>query len=370
VSRITSDHKVQQVVQEPLSINIFNGQSTAGVNGKFVFSQVLVDCLLRLEPNEIDKKELIEHLKEQYAGNKIELKNIRDLKNEYSSKKVLWWYTRESFFYKTLNSVLRNKNIHMMFLFREFIADMQDQLQFYSTRETRTLYRGQKISKEELKTLEQNQGQLISVNSFFSTTTVEKQAVNFLNASGATNNLETVLFKITADPKMATKPFADISRSSAFAEESEVLFMTGSIFRLNSVTRGSDGVIWIIQMTLCSEDESDLRNVLLHLKQQLGTGETNLRTLGKLLWQMGEPRLGEQYYHRLLDQLPEDHHLRSELYDDIAKIASFTTDYEKSVQYYQKSLALKDSNNPMSITHTDESNDQNGKFGETRSVIL
>jgi hypothetical protein len=64
VSQITTDHKIQKKVEEPLSINIFTtnvngGKSTTGVNGQFVFSQILIDCLLRLKSTEIDKDELI-----------------------------------------------------------------------------------------------------------------------------------------------------------------------------------------------------------------------------------------------------------------------------------------------------------------------
>ncbi|CAF1092564.1 unnamed protein product [Adineta steineri] len=43
VSQITTDHKIQKKIEEPLSINIFTtnvgaGKSTTGVNGEFVFS--------------------------------------------------------------------------------------------------------------------------------------------------------------------------------------------------------------------------------------------------------------------------------------------------------------------------------------------
>ncbi|CAF3804426.1 unnamed protein product [Rotaria sordida] len=363
VSRITADHKIQKVVEEPLSINIFNGQSIAGINGKFVFSQVLIDCLLRLESDEKDKTELIKRCKKTYDGNNIELRNIREFKKKYSSDKALQWYSRESFFYKTLNAVLRNEDIHMMFLFREFIADIQHQLKSFRTDKIQRLYRGQRISKEELVTLEQNCGQLISVNSFFSTSADEKQARAFLHASHAANNLEKVLFEINADPKMtATKPYADISGNSEYPGESEILFMIGSIFRLNSVDQNSDDNIWIIRMTLCSENESDLKNVLQYMKQQLGTGETNLRTLGKVLWEMGRLDLAEQYFIRLLNNLPENHHLLSDLYEDLGKIASLTGDYDKSIDYHQKSLALKDSNKSMNTMHADESNNQNSKF--------
>ena len=134
ISRITADHKIQKKVEEPLSINIFTtnvggGKSTTGLNGQFVFSQVLIDCLLRLKSTQTDKNEFINLCKTEYEGNHSELNNLREFEEEYSSNKVLWWYTRESFFYKTLNAALRTQNIHMIFLFREFISDIHRQLQ-------------------------------------------------------------------------------------------------------------------------------------------------------------------------------------------------------------------------------------------------
>jgi hypothetical protein len=70
--------------------------------------------------------------------------------------------------------------------------------------------------------------------------------------------LEGVLFEIDADPQMVTtKPFADISKYSHFTNESEVLFMIGSIFRLKRIYLNDD-LVWIIEMSLCSDDEYDL----------------------------------------------------------------------------------------------------------------
>ncbi|CAF3311750.1 unnamed protein product, partial [Rotaria sp. Silwood2] len=111
ISRINDDHKIQKLVEEPLSINIFitgtdAGTSTTGVNGQFVFSQVLIDCLLRLKYTSTDKKELIRFCQQKYEGNSTELSNLREFNQDYSPNQVLWWYTRESFFYKTLNAVL------------------------------------------------------------------------------------------------------------------------------------------------------------------------------------------------------------------------------------------------------------------------
>ncbi|CAF4392281.1 unnamed protein product, partial [Adineta steineri] len=139
VSQITRDHKIQKKVEEPLSINIFTtnvdaGKSTTGVNGEFVFSQILIDCLLRLKSTEIDKNELINLCENEYVGNYTELNNLREFQQSYSPNEVLWWYTKETFFYKTLNAALRTQNIHLIFLFRAYIYDIYHQLQKYQSK--------------------------------------------------------------------------------------------------------------------------------------------------------------------------------------------------------------------------------------------
>ncbi|CAF4235838.1 unnamed protein product, partial [Rotaria sordida] len=94
-------------------------------------------------------------------------------------------------------------------------------------------------------------------------------------------------------------------------------------------------------MTLCSENEHDLQEVLMYMTQQLGNGDTNLQMLGKLLWDMGQLDMAEKYFIRLLDQLPPDVHLRGDLYEDLAKLAAHAKDYNKSVQWRKKALKFK-----------------------------
>ncbi|CAF2075378.1 unnamed protein product [Rotaria magnacalcarata] len=345
ISRIKTDHKIQKVVEEPLSINYFStdtGKSTTGVNGQFVFSQILIDCLLRLKSTQTDTKELIDRCKHQYEGNSCELSNLHQFEKEYSPDKALWWYTRESFFYKTLNAALRTQDVHLIFLFRAFISDIHRQLKNYQCQGFLRVYRSQMISSDELNALKQCCGQFICVNSFFSTSTDYRQVLSFLNVLHGTDNLEPVLFEIDADPKMiAAKPFANISEHSDYKDESEILFMLGSIFRLNSVNRSSDNQVSIIRMTLCSENEHDLKHVLMYMKHQLGGGETNLQTLGKVLWEMGKLDLAEKYFNRLLKQLPSNDPLLTNLYEDLGRLASQSGQYDISLQWHQKSLRLK-----------------------------
>ncbi|CAF4556577.1 unnamed protein product [Rotaria sp. Silwood2] len=81
--------------------------------------------------------------------------------------------------------------------------------------------------------------------------------------------------------------------------------MLGSIFHLKSISRDEDQV-WKIEMSLCGDNEHKLKEVLADMKKQNGTGETNLWTLGKLLWTMGKLDLAEYYYNLFLQELPSN----------------------------------------------------------------
>ena len=345
VSQMRADHKIQMTVEEPLPINLFTtsspGKSTTGVNGQFVFSQVLIDCLLRMKPNMMDQKELIARFEMEYEGNHIELTNLREFQENYSSEKALWWYTRESFFYKILNATLRTQNIHMMFLFRSCIFDIHRQLQFYQSKSALRVFRCQVMSSDELNTLKEWTGQFISVNSFFSTSTDCSKALSFFGNSNISTGFERVLFEINADPRMATtQSFADISALSNFAAESEVLFMLGSIFRVDNIRCGENQV-WIISMNLCSDDEHELNQVLVHIKNQNGSGETNLQILAKVLWKMGKFDLAETYYCRVLSELLPDDPLFVTVYENLAEISSQKGDYDASMHWHKKLLEIK-----------------------------
>ncbi|CAF1143683.1 unnamed protein product [Rotaria sp. Silwood1] len=331
ISRIETDHRMHKIVEEPLSINIFTtstnaGTSTMGVN----------------ESNKKDKEELIHLCKQEYKENDAELSYIDEFENTYSSDQVLWWYTRQSFFYKTLNAALRKQDIQLIFLFREIISHMCYQLKNNQVKDSLQLYRGQMMSSDELKTLKQCLDQFISVNSFFSTSMDKQQALFFLNNSSTTENLEPVLFEIDADPTMATtKPFADISPFSEFPRESEILFMLGSIFRLKSIHRSGDSQVWVIRMVLCSDNEHELKHVLMDMKQQFGSGKMDLRTLGTLLSEMSKFDLAEKYFIRLLEQLPLDDPLLYDLYQDLGKFASQAGNFDKCMEWRQKAIGLK-----------------------------
>ncbi|CAF4154709.1 unnamed protein product, partial [Adineta steineri] len=350
-------------------------KSTTGINGQFAFSQLLLDCLLRLKSNENDRHELISYCEKEYEGNQHELNHLDEFQSSYSSDNVLCWYTRESFFYKTLNAALRKQNIHMIYLYRSFIIDIQSQLEIHQCQCATRVYRSQLMSIDELNYLKNSVGQYVSVNSFLSTSIQKEIATFYL---GDTNHqwidLEKVLFEIDADPiVVTTKPFADISQFSDFIVESEVLFMLGSIFRLNSITHDNQNSFWIIQMCLCSDDEHNLKQILMDMKNEIGDGETNLCILGTVVRRMGHFDLAKKYYYRCLDELSQNDPLLLTVYKDLAEIASQQKDYEEYLRLrhilvkIKKEIQLND--NEIQTSGTNKLTD-NGKTNINEIIQL
>ena len=54
------------------------------------------------------------------------------------------------------------------------------------------------------------------------------------------------------------KPFADISLLSQFMDEKEVLSMTKSVFKINSVSPFDSIHVWIIELELCNNAAYEL----------------------------------------------------------------------------------------------------------------
>ncbi|CAF3807343.1 unnamed protein product [Rotaria sp. Silwood1] len=223
IFRIGTDHRIQKIVEEPLSINIFTtstsvGTSTMGINGQFVYSQLLIDCFLRLKYIEADKQELIRLCKQKYENDIAELYNLHEFEKKYSANRVLW---------------------------------------------------------------------------------------------------------------------------CAYPGEAEILFMLGSIFRLKSIECSSDSHVWIIGMTLCSDNKHELKHVLMDMKQKLGSGETGLRTLGRLLSTMSKFDLAEKYFIRLTEQLSLYDSLLDDLYEDLGKVAAQAGNFDKGMEWRKKAIVVK-----------------------------
>ena len=97
-------------------------------------------------------------------------------------------------------------------------------------------------------------------------------------------------------------------------------------------------------MTLCSDDDNHLKDILKDKKKEIGNGQTNLFILGKFLQGIGEFDLAERYFTRLLNELPLNDLLRGDVYDELAKVLSQNKKPDESIQWRQKYNEFKRKN--------------------------
>ncbi len=349
IKKILADQIQRQhnKTDEAFSISIFStsvageGQSTSEINGHFIHSQLLIDCLIRMKSDSTDKVELISLCKKEYEGNIEELKILKEFEEGYSPIYALWWYTRQSFLYRLLNKALRMQNIDLLYLFRFFIRDMERQLENSKCTSPIRVYRGQLMSKDEVEILKNSTGEFISINSFLSTSLDRNLALSFITSSDDSNDLERVFFEINADPQLENiKPFSNITSYSYFSNEKEVLFMIGSIFQLVHVDRNQHG-IWIVRMKLCTGNDHQLKSLLQHLKSEYDDGEITTISFSDVLLKMGKFSEAERYYHRSLQELSTDHKYIARCYHSLGTVAMRKNDLDSSLIWFNKSLEIK-----------------------------
>ncbi|CAF4982851.1 unnamed protein product, partial [Rotaria sp. Silwood1] len=316
IERIKADQKTRAKAEEPVGISIFNRsdkeythKNLKSENGSFMWFQLLIEVLICMQHSSTAKKELIDVCKRQYQNNSKELSIIDEFEDDYDSSNAVWWYTRESCLYRLLNKALRVQNIDILFSFRFFIKDMFKSLTEEHKKMKRSLtdhfirvYRGQIISTDEFDRIQKSIGEFISINSFFSTSRNRKQALGFIRSVVSSDAIKKILFEIKVDIRLSTKPFADVTNLSYFKQEEEIIFMLGSIFRISHIDYSEQDEVWIADLTLCNENDHDLRDLFAYHKEKLGQDLTNVVSLGDILFKMGEFDKAKQYYKRILTE--------------------------------------------------------------------
>lgn len=340
------DRRLRQEVDELFSFDVLTNdaeqdKSTADLDGQFIHAQLLIDSLQKMRSGPTEIKEFVQfcHDHNDCKDNKKHLELLEEFENEYSSDQSVWWYTRDSVVYRMLNKALRVQNVDILFHLRFFIRDLAEQLQANQLPCSGAVYRGQSLSKDELKKLKQSIGKLISINSFLSTTLYPEMAKIY---AGGTSDLERVIFKINFNPKIdGIKPFADITLISQFPQEGEILFMLGSIFQIDSVSRNHEH-IWIIQLTLCSDRDEVLKSIFQYLRKESNRCELDLLVFGNVLHDMGKYEQSKHFYNRCLKFLPpDDHTWRPYCYYLLGLVDTVNGENNSALDLFHQSLSIR-----------------------------
>ncbi|CAF4145568.1 unnamed protein product, partial [Rotaria sordida] len=221
VDQISKDQMNRNKVEDGVTISVIavGNQSLQARNAIFMWFQLFIEVLLRMYHKANDRKELLDICKNSYKGNQLEMNCIEEFEKTYKAENSIEWYTRESCFYRMMNKALRVQDFDMLFAFRFFITDIAKQIKsehekFIRTTDNRQVihvYRGQMIAKDELELMKNSIGDFLSMNSFLSTTRNRSMALRFAQVVPKSNDVERIIFEIDINPRLQTKPFADVS---------------------------------------------------------------------------------------------------------------------------------------------------------------
>ncbi|CAF4023050.1 unnamed protein product [Rotaria sordida] len=136
--------------------------------------------------------------------------------------------------------------------------------QSVKTSDILTVYRGMIINADELEKIKMNIGNLISINTFFSTTTLYNVALMFARDCSGRPLYESVVFEINIDTTIVKKPLVS----------------------LNDVEPSPSGH-WYVSLTVKCDQETKTNELITYFKQEIDESSTLLQ-LGEFLGTMDE----------------------------------------------------------------------------------
>ena len=280
------------------------------------------------------KKQFIDLCLNYYKENPSELSIISEFEREYSSSKAIWWFTRNCFISKLINKAIREKNFDILFSSRFFFHDIHKQIEIHKCLKPVRVYRSQLITDQQLKTLKDSIGKIISINSFILTNLIRKQSLSYLKQTMICDDFHGILFEIDVDPKLnGEKPFANITSQCYFTGEQKILFMVGTTFRIVHIEQ-YDNQISIIQMALCNNNQKELNSIE-------DSQSFDFLSFGYLLMDMQKFDEADIYFSHLLHQLSDNHSDISNCYNALGNISLRKEQYDSSLKWFKKSLDVK-----------------------------
>jgi tetratricopeptide (TPR) repeat protein len=145
---------------------------------------------------------------------------------------------------------------------------------------------------------------------------------------------QSVLFEFCINDPIVSGPNADISSSSNFSEEQEVLFSFGSVWQIDSVKK-IDNLLWLVKLKSCKELDSNLNQLFSQLPDN-----NPFITLGTVLCELAQHTKAKNFYHRMLAEPMVTNEIRGTLYFRIAAINIEQGDYTSALESLRKAENL------------------------------
>ncbi|CAF2356390.1 unnamed protein product [Rotaria sp. Silwood2] len=315
-------------------------------SGSFLFFQLFKIVLKSMPKSAGAKKTMVTTCRNYYRGNITELKNIDDFDRTYKSDEAIPWYTKETFVYKFINKALRTEDVDVLYQFRFYIMDLSEQLErkFKTLQEKQKdilrLYRGSKLSQDEVENFQRSIGNLISTNGYLSTSDDRTVAYGFATKSARREGFVRALFEYRVDLEEVKKiVIADIREFSAFPEEAEVLVDIGASFQIDSCQYSADEDLWHIQVHATDQGAELAAEYMEYQKKKMVESNIVLM-LGNLLLEMGEYTKAERYFDTILhSEKPNDEEIAC-IFFNFGRTHRLKGDFNRAIKCYNRAYNL------------------------------
>ncbi|CAF3387268.1 unnamed protein product, partial [Rotaria sp. Silwood2] len=295
---------------------------------------------------------MLDFCRHYYRGNSKQQKLIDEFEDTYRPEDAILWYSKQSFIYKLVNKALRCEDTDLLHTFRFFIGDLSESLAREHKKILRSddrilkVYRGVKLSNEELDKLRNSEGKLISTNGFLSTSRLRQPALVFASKLTKRKNVVPVLFQIKLDVQQLGESisFADIAKFSQYPNEQEVLFNFSAAFRIETIQQ--DGPVWLINMN-ASKDGETITHDYIELTRQETEEKTVSIMLGRLMCDMGQYDKSQKYFEQLLLEANGEDVASIEL--NIGRDLYFKADWEPALDYCNRAYKRMINTDPPCI---------------------
>ncbi|CAF1205262.1 unnamed protein product [Rotaria sordida] len=349
---------VESVIKQAAVFALFDGKQRSTryltrESGAFLWFQLLTDVIKTItiaDKENTGIEEMLTHCEAYYRGNPVELKNIEEFRKNYKPEDAIFWYSKQSFVYRLVNKALRTEDIDVLYTFRVYITHLRSQITSehqqlcVECQKTKTkiirLYRGLKMSSNDIFQMRNSIGGLISMNGFFSTSRDIEQAVKFATKESKRKDVAGVLLEINGTIGSDKIIFADIAQFSQFPEEKEVLFDLATVFKIVHVEFDKGKKLWTMQLTGVDKSSYDVNEYIESIGKEAEESNSIL-LFSRLMCDMGEYEKSEKYLKRLLSDLPQDHKDVPQIYFHLGRVAYFRGEYKQALGYYEQALVLQ-----------------------------
>jgi tetratricopeptide (TPR) repeat protein len=240
-----------------------------------------------------------------------------------------------------LNKALRTHQYDTLYVLRVFIRHLHQQLikeQSKQSEHPNLLFRGQALDIADFEEIRANEGGLLSISNFLSTTSDREIALCFACESIHDRKKASILMEITVG-KNTKFPMASISEFGEFKGEKEWLFSMGSVFRIDSLVSSPDR-IWVLNLTLTDDYDEQLEDLKNCFRKSMGDSN-NCLNFANLMHQLASWEKSEYFYLKAL-QTETALQRRSALINNLGLVKGEMKQNDEALAYLHLSIELKE----------------------------